>query len=133
MPSAATALAAKIYTDCIHYYPFVLGAQPVRTPSTSPLYYAAVANERRSPQAHAMNSIEQNGQTIYEYPKVPAFRAHRSGRARASFCQLKTILQGVVARGTARAMSSLSPLPSPARPGPPSKFRRRLVCSRLYQ
>ena len=28
---------------------------------------------------------------------------------RASFYQLKTILQGVVARGTARAMSSLSP------------------------
>ena len=26
----ATALAAKIYKDCIRYYPFVLGAQPVR-------------------------------------------------------------------------------------------------------
>ena len=26
----ATAMAAKIYTQCVRYYPFVLGAQPVR-------------------------------------------------------------------------------------------------------
>ena len=26
----ATAVAAKIYNECIRYYPFVLGAQPVR-------------------------------------------------------------------------------------------------------
>ena len=26
----ATAVAAKIYVDCVRYYPFVLGAQPVR-------------------------------------------------------------------------------------------------------
>jgi penicillin-binding protein 1A len=103
----ATALAARIYTDCIHYYPFVLGAQPVRMIDLAS-FYAAVANEGTRPQAHAIDSIEQNGQTLYEYPKVPLFT--RIGAAdRASFYQLKTILQGVVARGTARAMSSLSP------------------------
>jgi penicillin-binding protein 1A len=103
----ATALAAKIYTNCVHYYPFVLGAQPVRMIDLAS-FYAAVANEGIRPQPHAIDSIEQNGQTVYEYPKVPLFT--RIGAAdRASFYQLKTILQGVVARGTARAMSSLSP------------------------
>jgi penicillin-binding protein 1A len=103
----ATALAAKIYTDCIHYYPFVLGAQPVRMIDLA-AFYAAVANEGVRPQPHTIDTIEQNGQTIYEYPKVPLFT--RIGAAdRASFYQLKTILQGVVARGTARAISSLSP------------------------
>jgi penicillin-binding protein 1A len=103
----ATAIAARIYTDCIHYYPFVLGAQPVRMIDLA-TFYAAVANEGIRPQPHTIDSIEQNGQTIYGYPKVPLFT--RIGAAdRASFYQLKTILQGVVARGTARAMSSLSP------------------------
>jgi penicillin-binding protein 1A len=103
----ATAKAARIYTDCIHYYPFVLGAQPVRMIDLA-AFYAAVANEGIRPQPHTIDSIEQSGQTIYEYPKVPLFT--RIGAAdRASFYQLKTILQGVVARGTARAMSSLSP------------------------
>ena len=103
----ATAVAARIYTDCIHYYPFVLGAQPVRMIDLA-AFYAAVSNEGVRPQPHAIDSIEQNGQTIYAYPKVPLFT--RIGAAdRASFYQLKTILQGVVARGTARAMSSLSP------------------------
>jgi membrane carboxypeptidase/penicillin-binding protein len=103
----ATALAARIYTDCVHYYPFVLGAQPVRMIDLA-AFYAAVSNEGIRPQPHAIDSIEQNGQTIHEYPKVPLFT--RIGAAdRASFYQLKTMLQGVVARGTARAMSSLSP------------------------
>jgi penicillin-binding protein 1A len=103
----ATAVAARVYTDCIHYYPFVLGAQPVRMIDLA-AFYAAVANEGVRPQPHTIDSIEQNGQPIYAYPKVPLFT--RIGAAdRASFYQLKTILQGVVARGTARAMSPLSP------------------------
>ncbi len=52
-------------------------------------------------------SIEQNGQTIYEYPKTPLPRIGAADRA--SFYQLKTMLQGVVARGTARAIGALSP------------------------
>ncbi len=60
----ATAVAAKIYTDCVRYYPFVLGAQPVRMIDLA-AFYAAVANEGMRPQPHAIDSIEQDGKTIY--------------------------------------------------------------------
>jgi penicillin-binding protein 1A len=103
----ATAVAAKIYPDCIHYYPFILGAQPVRMIDLA-AFYAAVANEGMRPQPHAIDSIEQNGHVVYEYPKVPLFPMIGAAD-RASFYQLKTLLQGVVARGTARAIASLSP------------------------
>ena len=113
----ATAVAAKIYTDCVRYYPFVLGAQPVRMIDLA-AFYAAIANEGVRPQPHAIDSIERDGKTIYQYPKVPLFP--RIGAAdRASFYQLKSILQGVVARGTARAISVARRPTSPARPGRP--------------
>jgi penicillin-binding protein 1A len=103
----ATAVAAKIYPDCIRYYPFILGAQPVRMIDLA-AFYAAIANEGMRPQPHAIGSIDQNGHAVYEYPKVPLFPMIGAAD-RASFYQLKTMLQGVVARGTARAMASLSP------------------------
>ena len=103
----ATAKAAKIYTDCVRYYPFVLGAQPVRMIDLA-AFYAAVANEGARPQPHAIDAIEANGQAIYEYPKVPLF-SPISAADGVSFYQLKTMLQGVVARGTARAIGGLSP------------------------
>src|SRR5579862_9281940 len=68
----ATAKAAKIYTDCVRYYPFVLGAQPVHMIDLA-AFYAAVANEGARPQPHAIDAIEANGKVIYEYPKVPLF------------------------------------------------------------
>jgi penicillin-binding protein 1A len=103
----ATAVAAKIYTGCVRYYPFILGAQPVRMIDLA-AFYAAVANEGIRPQPHAIDSIELNGKTIYQFPKVPVFP--KIGAADpASFYQLKSILQGVVARGTAAAIASLSP------------------------
>ena len=103
----ATAVAAKVYTDCVRYYPFILGAQPVRMIDLA-AFYAAIANEGIRPQPHAIDSIELDGKTIYQYPKVPVFPM--IGEAdRASFYQLKSILQGVVARGTAAAIASLSP------------------------
>ncbi len=102
----ATAVAAKIYSDCIRYYPFVLGAQPVRMIDLA-AFYAAVANEGALPQPHAINSIGANGHTIYQYPAAPL--PFIGAADRAAFYQLKTILQGVVARGTARAIASLSP------------------------
>jgi len=71
-------------------------------------FYAAVANEGARPQPHAIDSIESNGSAIFAYPKAPQFPQIAAGD-RASFYQLKTILQGVVARGTARAIDSLSP------------------------
>jgi penicillin-binding protein 1A len=102
----ATAVAAKIYTDCVHYYPFILGAQPLRMIDLA-AFYAAVANEGARPQPHAIDSIEANGHTIYQFPKTPLPLIGAADHA--SFYQLKTILQGVVARGTARAINSLSP------------------------
>jgi len=70
-------------------------------------FYAAVANEGALPQPHGIDSIEENGQTVYEYPKTPL--PWIGAADRASFYQLKTMLQGVVARGTARAIAPLSP------------------------
>jgi membrane carboxypeptidase/penicillin-binding protein len=103
----ATAMAAKIYSTCIRYYPFVLGAEPVRMIDLA-AFYAAIANEGTRPQPHAIDSIESNGRTMYEYPKVPLFPRIATAD-RVSFFQLKSMLQGVVERGTARAISSLSP------------------------
>jgi membrane carboxypeptidase/penicillin-binding protein len=71
-------------------------------------FYAAVANEGVRPHPHAIDSIEYQGRAIYAYPKAP-LPPQIATADRASFYQLKTILQGVVARGTARAISSLSP------------------------
>jgi membrane carboxypeptidase/penicillin-binding protein len=102
----ATAVAARIYSECVRYYPFVLGAQPVRMIDLA-AFYAAVANEGALPQPHGIDSIEENGQTVYEYPKTPL--PWIGAADRASFYQLKTMLQGVVARGTARAIAGLSP------------------------
>jgi len=102
----ATAVAAKIYSECVRYYPFVLGAQPVRMIDLA-AFYAAVANEGALPQPHGIDSIEENGHTVYEYPKTPL--PWIGAADRASFYQLKTMLQGVVARGTARAIGGLSP------------------------
>ena len=101
-----TAVAAKIYSNCIRYYPFVLGAQPVRMIDLA-TFYAAVANEGALPRPHAIESIEKDGQTVFKYHDTPL--PFIAAADRTSFYQLKTILQGVVARGTARAISSLSP------------------------
>src|SRR6185437_7648242 len=96
----ATAVAAKIYTDCVRYYPFVLGAQPVHMINLA-AFYAAIANGGVRPQPHAIDSIAKDGKTVFAYPKDPVFP--KIGAADpASFYQLKTMLQGVVARGTAR-------------------------------
>jgi penicillin-binding protein 1A len=102
----ATAVAAKIYTECVRYYPFVLGAQPVRMIDLAG-FYAAVANEGALPQPHAIESIETDGHTVFQYPNTPL--PFIVAADRAAFYQLKTMLQGVVARGTARAVGGLSP------------------------
>ena len=101
-----TALAAKIYKECIRYYPFVLGAQPVRMIDLA-AFYAAVANEGALPKAHAIDLIEVDGKTVFQYPNAPL--PFIDAADRTSFYQLKTMLQGVVARGTARAIADLSP------------------------
>src|SRR5215471_9243843 len=96
---------AQLYKDCVRYYPFVLGAQPVRLVDLA-AFYAAIANEGARPQPHMIESIEQGGRTIYRNNGATTWLA--SGD-RAAFYQLKSMLQGVVARGTANAIKQLAP------------------------
>jgi penicillin-binding protein 1A len=99
------ALEAKIYPECQRYYPFVLGAQPVR-PIDLAAFYAAIANEGGRPEPYAVESIEREGKTVYRHePKTVEI----ASVDRAAFYQLKTMMQGVLARGTARSIASLAP------------------------
>jgi len=100
------ALEAKIYTECIPYYPFVLGAQPVR-PIDLAAFYAAVANEGARPTPYALESIEQNEQMIYRHQAGAP--AQLKSADRVAFYQLKTMLAGVVERGTAASARDLAP------------------------
>ena len=99
------AVEAQIYGECLRYYPFVLGAQPVR-PIDLAAFYAAIANEGVRPSPYVVESIERDGQAFYRHRQV-ASPIHSVDRA--AFYQLKTMLQGVLARGTARSIASLAP------------------------
>jgi len=101
----ALALEAQIYRECVPYYPFVLGAQPVRPIDLAP-FYAAIANEGIRPQPYAIDSIEHNGLVVYRHQ---AANAAIGSADRVSFYQLKTMLQGVLQRGTARSLAALAP------------------------
>jgi membrane carboxypeptidase/penicillin-binding protein len=96
---------AQVYHDCVAYYPFVLGAQPARLIDMA-AFYTAVASEGRRPTPYAIESIDQNGRTVYTH--TPEVKWLASGD-RPAFFQLRTMLQGVVARGTARAIGQMSP------------------------
>jgi membrane carboxypeptidase/penicillin-binding protein len=95
----------SIYRDCVRYYPFVLGAQPVR-PIDLAAFYAAIANEGVRPTPHAVEAIAQDGVTYAREAPPPVIP---SAADRAAFYQLKTMMQGVLQRGTARALASLAP------------------------
>ena len=99
------ALEAQIYAECEPYYPFVLGAQPVRMLDLAG-FYAAVANEGARPAPYALESVERDGKPLYtRAAREPA----RIGSAdRIAFYQLKTMLQGVTQHGTAAALSKIS-------------------------
>jgi len=99
------AMEAQIYRECMRYYPFVLGAQPVR-PIDLAAFYAAIANEGMRPVPYVVESIEHEGQSIYRHNQtaIPI-----NSIDHAAFYQLKTMMQGVLARGTARSMANLSP------------------------
>ena len=100
------AIEAQIYRECLRYYPFVLGAQPVR-PVDLAAFYAAIANEGLHPAPYVVDFIERDGDTIYRHQQTSQVTIRSVDRA--AFYQLKTMLQGVLARGTARAISGLSP------------------------
>ncbi|MCP3371185.1 penicillin-binding protein 1A [Bradyrhizobium cajani] len=100
------AMEAQLYKECMRYYPFVLGAQTVRLIDLA-AFYAAIANEGARPQPHAIETIEQDGRAIYRHD--PRAVDWIGSADRASFYQLKSLLQGVLARGTAHAVKHLSP------------------------
>jgi penicillin-binding protein 1A len=100
------AMEAQLYHDCVRYYPFVLGAQPLHLIDLA-AFYAAVAGEGARPSPHAIESIEQDGRIIYR--PDPNQVTWIGSADRASLYQLKTMLQGVVARGTARSLRQLAP------------------------
>ena len=100
------AVEARIYTECVRYYPFVLGAQPVRLIDLA-AFYAAVANEGARPVPHAIESIEQDGRTIYRHDSNSV--TWLGSADRVAFYQLKTMLQGVLQRGTAVSIRALAP------------------------
>jgi membrane carboxypeptidase/penicillin-binding protein len=98
------AIEAGVYPKCERYYPFVLGAQPVR-PIDLAAFYAAVVNEGKRPTPHVIESITQDGREVYKADERLRTLASVDP---ASVFQLRTFLQGVVARGTAARISSLS-------------------------
>ena len=99
------ALEAHIYRECLRYYPFVLGAQPVR-PIDLAAFYAAIANEGLRPSPYVIDSIERDGAVVYRHD--PNGSTAIASVDHAAFYQLKTMMQGVLARGTARSMANLS-------------------------
>jgi membrane peptidoglycan carboxypeptidase len=95
---------ARVYPKCERYYPFVLGAQPVR-PIDLAAFYAAIANEGKRPTPHVIEQIMQDGRLVYQADEALKPLA---GVDPAAVFQLRSLLQGVVARGTAARLSSLS-------------------------
>ena len=100
------ALEAQIYRECLHYYPFVLGAEPVR-PVDLAAFFATIANEGLRPAPHVINSVERDGTVVYRHNSASATRI--SSVDQAAFYQLKTMMQGVLARGTAHSIADLAP------------------------
>ncbi|HWL06046.1 MAG TPA: transglycosylase domain-containing protein [Xanthobacteraceae bacterium] len=102
----AMAVEAQIYKTCEKYYPFVLGAQPVRMVDLA-AFYAAIATEGERPTPYVIESIAQEGRETYRHADTtrPALR----DVDKASYFQVKSMMQGVVARGTAARIAALSP------------------------
>ncbi|GEP04893.1 penicillin-binding protein 1A [Methylobacterium oxalidis] len=96
------ALEAQIYAECERYYPFVLGAQPVRMLDLA-AFYAAVANEGARPTPYALEGIERDGKPLYLHAAREPVRIGSADRV--AFYQLKTMLQGVTSHGTAAALA----------------------------
>lgn len=100
------AMEAQLYVECVRHYPFVLGAQPVRLFDLA-AFYAAIANEGERPSPYALETVEQNGRAIYT--RTPKPLAALGSADRAAFYQVKSMLQGVLERGTARPIRHLAP------------------------
>lgn len=95
----------KLYEKCEPFFPFVLGAQPLRVIDLA-AFYAGIANGGVRPSPYAIESIAQQDHVIYRHE--PALVPIGPPDA-ARFFQLKSMLQGVVARGTATSLRALAP------------------------
>jgi penicillin-binding protein 1A len=100
------ALEAQLYKECVQRYPFVLGAQPVRLLELA-AFYAAIANEGLRPVPHSIEKIEQNGNVVYRHDSTSS--SWIGSADRVAFYQLKSMLQGVLERGTAQSLRQLAP------------------------
>jgi penicillin-binding protein 1A len=98
------AVTLRLYAQCEPFYPFVLGAQPLRVVDLA-AFYASVANEGRRPSPHTIESIELNGQVVYRHQRA---LEQVKDIGPATFFQLRTMLEGVVSRGTARSIRGLA-------------------------
>jgi membrane carboxypeptidase/penicillin-binding protein len=99
-------MEAQLYLECVPHYPFVLGAQPVRLIDLA-AFYASIANEGARPSPYAIESIAQGGKAVYQRAgKAPVMLGSTD---RVASYQMKTILQGVLERGTARSIRHLAP------------------------
>jgi membrane carboxypeptidase/penicillin-binding protein len=99
------AMEAKIYAECMKNYPFVLGAQSLRMIDLAS-FYASIANEGLRVTPYAIDSIEQGGRQVYRRGTPPPVYLAQGDRV--AFYQLRTILEGVVTRGTATSMKHLA-------------------------
>ncbi|MEW6454275.1 MAG: transglycosylase domain-containing protein [Pseudomonadota bacterium] len=95
------AMEAGVYRECMKNYPFVLGAQALRMIDLAGLY-AAIANEGMKVTPYSIDAIEQAGRVVYRHKTPPP--TYMADGDRAAFYQLRTILEGVVSRGTAISM-----------------------------
>jgi membrane carboxypeptidase/penicillin-binding protein len=100
------AMEAQLYLECERYYPFVLGAQPVRLVDLA-AFYAAIANEGARPTPYALEGVEEGGRVLYAHEARAPVRLGSADRV--AFYQLKTMLQGVVERGTAASIRRYAP------------------------
>ncbi len=98
------ALEASLYAVCEPFYPFVLGAQPLRVIDLA-AFYAAIANGGARPAPYAVEQITKDGKTVYKHE--PAMTTIAGSPA--NFYELKAMLNGVVVRGTASSIRALAP------------------------
>ncbi len=98
------AVEAGIYKECMKNYPFVLGAQALRMIDLAG-FYASIASEGQKVTPYAIDSIEQDGKPVYR--RRVAAPHYLANGDRAAFFQLRSILEGVVTRGTATSIRHL--------------------------
>src|SRR5262249_28605143 len=99
------AIELKVYRECQRYFPVVLGAQPARLIDMA-AFFATIANEGMRPTPHVVSSIEHGDQVLYQ--SANELEPIKSVD-KIAFYQLKSMMQGVLSRGTARSLASLSP------------------------